>query len=147
MTTQPQQPQPLQDARKLALDGLELADKATEGPWWSFDDDFDTALTCGANKSLLTGITWNEGEIVEGDTQGLFYKVVDAKFAAKARQLVPDLATALLAALDRVEALESALITVQPIIKPDTDCPFCRHKSHADNKCGKCSCKSGEVGS
>jgi hypothetical protein len=25
----------------------------------------------------------------------------------------------------------------------DTDCPFCHHKSHADQRCGHCSCKSG----
>lgn len=100
--------QPQDEWRKLAQDALELAEKATAAPWgykagvfkhyaFSMDEQEDFGIS-------LQEMHWNDGHEVPA--------AANAQFIAQSRQLVPDLAAALRAALDRIEELEKD----QPLI-------------------------------
>lgn len=86
-----------QDPRKLAQDALELASKAVKGPWESFGESITTESVESYDHTLF-GICQ-----VSAEPGYEFMDEGNINFIAQSRQLIPDLATALLEALDFVE--------------------------------------------
>lgn len=82
------------EIRKLAQDALALAEKATPGPWFGV-----TNLEV-QTKDVALAVLFDDGFDYD-------QALANAEYMGKARQLVPDLATALLAVLDRADALEA----------------------------------------
>ena len=114
-------------ARKLAEDALELDKLATKGPWeaspkcgvcvraaYLRDGNY---LTIAYLHNRMVGTVGDDDTDYDGDSEGAH----NTEFIGKARQLVPDLATALLAALDREDELKERvhLLEVELTYKPD----------------------------